>query len=525
MPTTYKILASLVLFAGLVLTGCDSGTGVPDELGSNTTISFAQPQATVSEGAGAVTIEIGTNDPGYKPLSVEVAVSNQSTLSASEVQLPDSMTVRLPKSITSNGTVPFTFELVEDTEYLEGDETLVFELRNPNAGAALGETSTFTLTVQENDIPATMQEARAQAAGDEVVVDGIVTREDSDGFFLQDDTGALYVFDSEAKAAVAPGDRVLITGTTGYFSGLFQVSDVGTAGVRVLEQGVQLPATQSVSLGEITANGEQYESELVRVENFVIDDGGDNTFQGGSNYTVQDPSGSSTLRIPDGSALIGQSIPDGGTFTGVLSQFNFGFGGADEPDDGYQLLGLLASDLEGKSISQVNLVDVDFADGTLAPMTAYSVASNEDWFIDSFSGEPLSPYAKVSGFGADEASEDWLITPAFDLTGVEDETLTFQNAKNFGDSGTEQPLRVWVSTNYSGSGDPTTADWTDITDRVQNFSTGGYEFVSSGAIDLTDAEFQDASVHIAFQYRSSAPDSASLWQVDDIRVSGLQFGN
>ena len=508
----------VLLLTGFVLTGCDSGTGVPDDLGNNSQISFASSEATVSEGQGSFSIDIQAQDPGYKTLSVEVALSDQSTLSTDEVELPDSLTVTLPQSITSGGTVPFTIELVDDDEYLEGDETLVFELRNAS-GASLGETTTFTLTVEENDIPATMDEARSEGADADVVVDGVVTRTDEDGFYMQDDSGALYVFDSDAGGVVSQGDRVIVDGTTTYFSGLFQLTDVGTDGVSVIESGVALPAAQTVTLGELSSNGEAYESELVRVEEFVIDTG-DATFQGGTNYSAVDLYGSLTLRIPSESALVGASIPSGGTFEGVLGQFNV----FSDPDDntGYQLLALETSDLEGSGVTALALVD--FSDDTLAPMTAFSVASNEDWATGSFSSEPLSPYADISGFGADAPSDDWLISPALDLTSVDDEALTFANAMNFSDSGIDQPLTVLVSTDYDGSSDPSGFTWTNITDRVETFSDGGYEFVNAGVLDLTDPAFQATDVYIAFRYRSSGTEGGATetWRVDNIKVIGTQ---
>jgi hypothetical protein len=508
----------VLLLTGLVLAGCDSGTGVPDDLGDNSQISFTSSEATVSEDEGSVTLDITAQDPGYKALSVEVALSDQSTLSTDEVVLPESQTVTLPQSITSGGTVPFTIDLIDDDEYLEGTETLVFELRNAS-GASLGETTTFTLSVEDNDIPATMDEARDEGADADVVVAGVVTRTDDDGFYLQDDSGALYVFDSDAGGAVSPGDRVLISGTTTYFSGLFQLTDVGTEGVRIIESGVSLPAAQPVTLGELSSNGEAYESQLVRVEEFVIDTG-DATFQGGTNYSAVDLYGSLTLRIPSASALVGASIPSGGAFEGVLGQFN-GFG---DPDDntGYQLLALETSDIAGSGVTALALVD--FSDDTLAPMTAFSVASNEDWATSSFSGEPLSPYANISGFDADAPSDDWLISPALDLTSVDGEALTFANGMNFSDSGIDQPLTVLVSTDYDGASDPTGFTWTNITDRVEAFSDGNYEFVNAGVIDLTDADFQASDVYIAFRYQSSGTGGGATetWRVDNIKVIGTQ---
>lgn len=174
------------------------------------------------------------------------------------------------------------------------------------------------------------------------------------------------------------------------------------------------------------------------------------------------------------------------------------------------------------AIGAITLFVADFSDEELAPMTAYSVASNENWEISSAGSWPDVPYAVANGFGANEPSNDWLISPALNFNEYEGETLTFANAKNFDDTGIERGLRVLVSTDYDGEGNPEDFTWTDISDRVENYSSGGYEFVSSGDIDLSDDAFQGDAVYIAFQYLSSGTGAGSseAWEVDNIVVTG-----
>jgi hypothetical protein len=337
---------------------------------------------------------------------------------------------------------------------------------------------------------------------------------DGDGVYLQGDAGGVYVFDSDYAGQVSQGDRVRVDGTTAYFSGLFQLEDASSGALtEVLSSGNALPDPQVVSVGNVSSNGEEYESEVIRVENFSIDDGGDQSFQGGTNYTISNGSGSATLRIPGGSELVEESIPDRANFQGVLGQFS---NSSDPGDDtGYQLLALKTEDLEAAE----NLLSVNFSDEELAPMTAVSVASNNDWEVSSQGDPPSAPYGVANGFGADEASNDWLISPALNFNNVQGETLRFLNAKGYDDSG-RRGLQVKVSTDYSGSGDPTNATWTDVSDQV-TFSDGDFNFVSSGGVDLSGSEFQGSEVYVAFQYRSTGPNNAATWEVDNISVSGV----
>ena len=174
------------------------------------------------------------------------------------------------------------------------------------------------------------------------------------------------------------------------------------------------------------------------------------------------------------------------------------------------------------AVGAIVIFSEDFGDEELAPMNPVSVASNENWGISSAGGAPNVPYAVANGFGGNEPANDWLITPALDFNSFEGETLTFLNAKNFDDGGLERGLSVKISTDYDGTGNPEDFTWTDISDRVENYSEGGFEFVSSGEVDLTDAAFQGDAVYVAFQYRSSGtgPGSSELWEVDSIAITG-----
>ncbi len=527
MTRLSRSLAPLLLF-GLLLVGCDSGGGsVPSDLGDSTSVGFVETAATLVEGEDETySLEITADDPGFEEVRFNLSVdAAQSTAALGEdlTGLTGDTTVTFPRSATSGGTVsiPLTVvdEPVDEVGFLEGSETIAFTLAPADTlapeideGAA-----SLTLTIEEDDAPLTVEESRARPSGGRTVAQGIVTRVEADGAYVQDDTGAFFVFDSDFAGQASRGDSVRVDGEVGYFNGLFQVSDVSNGPqTEVLSSGNALPAPQGLSLREVVTNGEDYESELVRLS-FEVDSGGDANFQSG-NYTVVANDTTSTLRIPGGSEIEGQEIPSRALFQGVVGQFNDAGFGADEPDEGYQLLGLQTGDVQ----SFQTVLSVGFDDGTLSPMTAFSVASTNDWET----GEPpvdSAPLAQANGFGGDEPANDWLISPALDFSGLALETLTFVSIKGFDDSG-RRGLQVKVSTDYGGSGDPTNATWVDVSDRVTFADNGGGGFsdpTSSGQVDLSDTQFQDGDVYVAFQYRSSGTSDAAQWQVDNISVSGV----
>jgi len=520
MHVLYRLLLPLLLL-GLVLVGCDDDSVGANELGNNTTVGFAETSAAVDEAGGSFTAEIVANDPGFKRFTFNVTVDRtQSTATLEEDVrgLPADTTLAFEESATSGQTLPFSFEIVDEpvdsTGFLEDPEELVLTLTaTDTSGTAVGSESTFTLTIEEDDEPLTTQEARDRPTGGRAVVDGIVTRVESDGLYVQDGEGALFVFDSEFSGQASRGDSVRVDGSTTSFNGLFQLEEVTSGDLtEIFTSGNPLPMPQTLTLTEIVNNGEEFESKLIRVDNFAIDDAGDQTFQGGTNYTIADDT-TSTLRIPGGSELVGEDIPERATFQGVLGQFN----GSGDPDDdtGFQLLGLKAGDL----VAVQTPVSVDFDDDTLSPMTAFSVASNQDWETSDADGASNAPVAEANGFGGTEPANDWLITPAVNFDDLEEEALRFLNAKDFDDA-ERRGLQVKVSTDYDGSSNPENFTWTDISDRV-NFSSGDDTFVDSGRVDLSDFDGQE--VYIAFQYRSSGtgPDGAAQWRVDNIVVSGF----
>lgn len=175
------------------------------------------------------------------------------------------------------------------------------------------------------------------------------------------------------------------------------------------------------------------------------------------------------------------------------------------------------------AVGAIQLINYDFADEEIDPLTVETLSGN-GWGVSSASQEPLSPFAEANAFGGNAPSDSWLITEPLNFNEFGGETLTFANAKNFDDGGVDRGLKVLVSTNYDGSGDPTSSQftWIDVSDEVTNFSEGGYNMVSSGEIDLSGSQFQGDEVYIAFQYISSGTGggSSELWRVDNIIVTG-----
>ncbi len=129
----------------------------------------------------------------------------------------------------------------------------------------------------------------------------------------------------------------------------------------------------------------------------------------------------------------------------------------------------------------------DFNDGTLGQFASVSVSSNQDWEAREFPAGSGAYFAAMNGFGADMASDDWLISPTFNLFAYADEYVTADLAYNF--DGPE--LEVLVSDNYDSGvhANPTDAHWRTLPAVMP--STGNYAYQPMGELDLalTAADF------------------------------------
>ncbi len=160
-------------------------------------------------------------------------------------------------------------------------------------------------------------------------------------------------------------------------------------------------------------------------------------------------------------------------------------------------------------------------------------AATELWTARTFSN---NKYAYMSGFGTGANTiTTWLVTKAVALTGTT-KTLSFKTIQGFiltstpGGTNVEAALKVLISTNYTGTGNPWAAGvvWTDLTSQAtlspgsttSSFPSG---FTNSGNINLNA---YTGTIYIAFRYEGADPagtatDKTSAWEVDDIKVTGL----
>lgn len=151
--------------------------------------------------------------------------------------------------------------------------------------------------------------------------------------------------------------------------------------------------------------------------------------------------------------------------------------------------------------------------------TQYSTTGAQVWDCTSFGRDPAAPAGtvaypngiQINGFanGINNLNKDWLISPKLDLTGTAFPLLSFWSRNAFAGD----PLELKISTDYTGTGDPALATWTDLNGKFP--SKGSDLWTQSGGINLS--AYKQSSVYIAFVYTSTT-DDGSRWTLDDISL-------
>ncbi len=222
------------------------------------------------------------------------------------------------------------------------------------------------------------------------------------------------------------------------------------------------------------------------------------------NRTLEDCDGNQLIVRTSGYAnFAGYSVPDGnGSLVGIFSKY--------DPD--YQLYIRSYSEvhMDGDRCGGVVYLYKDFSDNNLTSggWANINVTGTVNWEVSSY-GNP-APCAAISNYsgGSHIACETWLVSPAIDLSAATSPVLNFDNAYNY--SG--DPLKVYVSTDYDGSGDVSGATWTELS---FNASLGSFAWTSSGDVDLS--AYKNANVYIAFKYTGTSA-AGSTWEIDNIEI-------
>ncbi len=231
-----------------------------------------------------------------------------------------------------------------------------------------------------------------------------------------------------------------------------------------------------------------------------------NSIGGATNHIVKDAAGSSIIvRVSEFASFMSKSIPSGnGKIRGVLTRYN----------SDYQFMIRTENDVKLIGTRVLPLFEESFT-SNFGLWSKQNVVGPQSWGTTTY-GNP-APSALMNGFsGGNQLNEDWLISPAINLSGVSAALVSFETSTSF----TGPALTIWVSTNYNGTGLPNTASWTQITTaNLPVWTSGSFTpFTSSGGINISSF-VGNSNFRIAFKYTSTTSAAAS-WEVDNVKVVG-----
>lgn len=213
-------------------------------------------------------------------------------------------------------------------------------------------------------------------------------------------------------------------------------------------------------------------------------------------------------------AFLDKKLVEGGLYTYRVRPFNASG------------LGAMSNEVELATLSNPTpkIFVEDFESGAWGDLTVINKASTANWTITE---KAEAFYVANNGYGADTASNDWIITPAFALDYYTEAQLAFESAFNYGGP----LLNVLYSNDYNPSvnDDPESATWTAIPEckSVNNAqpcwnepSVGSYVFEVS-EVDISN--IKGDNVRFAFQYVSTGTGGGDgrFWLLDNIVVRGL----
>lgn len=385
----------------------------------------------------------------------------------------------------------------------------------------------------------------------DLIIHGTVVGNDIEGslykqIFIEDATGGLPIaIDSYNLSSEYPvGQKIAIKlkglGAVKY-RGLFQLG-ISESSIQGAEKQTRLPIElfRARSAKEGWPNPEnatphtvtipqlsQYIGCLVKLENVYFVDGGKEPFapkEKSMNRTLKDHDGNNIIVRTSGYAKFTSDIlPLGtGTVVAIVSEFNgspqlllreradiYDFdgkvpsGGSTKPEN--------PSDNGGNTSATKLLLQADFS-SNLAPFTAQSVKGSQSWRVNT-----QYKNASMSGFqdGASHENEDWLISPAMNLTDTKAGFVTFSHTWNKGDvSKMKSEITIWFTTNYTG--DASTTQWEQA--PIPNYPAGtDWTYVPSGEVKFPASVLGKPNVRFAFKYICSNASSGN-WQVKELKT-------
>jgi hypothetical protein len=163
-----------------------------------------------------------------------------------------------------------------------------------------------------------------------------------------------------------------------------------------------------------------------------------------------------------------------------------------------------------------NVIFSETFSSNLGDFTSYNVTGYQDWYWREIYGAYISGFAN----SINNENEDWLISPALDLSNMQSANLSFEHALNFSPNHTDKITNhtLLISNDYEYGNYPNTARWTKI-DIPTMPSGNNWTYVQSGNIDISKGFLKD-NMTFAFRYISDSS-TAGTWEIKNLNLTAI----
>lgn len=391
-----------------------------------------------------------------------------------------------------------------------------------------------------SDVLALYTEGAVNQISSDLIFDAIVTADDETGNFykqivVQDETGAIniQIDGNKLSEKYSLGKEVVVKAKDLYVGdfnklpqiGILKDGKVGRIGksdyAKVVIAGSNKgePAPKQMTITDLL-NSNAY-NQLVQVKDveFLSKDFGktyaDAAGKKSRNYDLTDCDGNKIILRTSGYASFADvQLPQGnGSIKAIFSVY----------DGTKQLIIRKVQDVnmqgercDGGGTGNDDLEELNYdcedasnnADFAKSGWTNVATKGSRVWRGKTYSG---NTYLKATAYNDTEpAMEAWLITPAIKMNG--NNVLSFKSAM---DHYKHDGLSVYISSDFSG--DVASANWEPLNAKLAGSSNADYEFVDSGAIDLS--AYNGKKIVVAFKYEGTGAANTTSFSLDDIVIS------
>ena len=292
------------------------------------------------------------------------------------------------------------------------------------------------------------------------------------------------------------------------YNGLLQFGDISIADRSTVISLTPAPLEPEVVTIASLLSGE-HQAEYIRIEDVQFEDPG--TWSGEN--IITDCTDELEVYTRSDATFSSETLPTGnGYIAGVASNYT-----------GVQLLvrDETENDMTGDRCGSAGMIYLseDFSTlvlyddvSTLAGWLTYPQEGTKTWYGNTVS---TRKWVQATAYNSGQASViTWMTAPVIDLTMATSPYLTFDSADGYDNGAT---LRLYISTDYTGSSTPWTSTWTELNFTLPVSTASGYsQFVSSGEIDLSP--WNGNQVWIAWVY-DGGTDRTTTWEVDNVIVA------